>query len=363
MKNKWNKRDLPLFIIVVCLFFCCSGCGKDYNEETDNNASGENTIYYVSVNGNDNNSGLNMEEPFRTLKYALSVVKPGQIIELLAGIYHEQVMVENIINQKNDIIIQGNQESLVVFDGNQTLDYGIFLSECTHFVIKNLEFRNYKSAGINIELCSYITIQDISLLHNGYESSHPDWEGEGFGLNVDTCDNLLIEGVEATLNGPGPERRSQGILGTGINTYMLSDAIIRNNTANENIGGGFLIEDSVRVVVENNIAKFNDSLATCPNPEDNWWDAGLWLDGGHTITIKNNYFNQNLGPGLQISNEDHQNPYGYIVENNEIKQNQYGILIWNFGQCPFPNENILKISGNIISDNKTLDIWCTEGDY
>ena len=93
---------------------------------------------------------------------------------------------------------------------------------------------------------------------------------------------------------------------------------------------------------------------------DGWWDGGLWIDGGHDITARNNIFHDNLGPGIEVSNEDNQEVYGYVLENNISTGNYFGIYIWNFGTNDFPDKSILKMVGNTFENNTQQDIMITD---
>ena len=179
-----------------------------------------------------------------------------------------------------------------------------------------------------------------------------DWEVEGYGIQVDECQSVTVENNDVYQNGPQPQLPGR-LMGTGINTYMCTDCVIRNNQSHDNIGGGILVEDSVNVLVEGNEALSNDLDATA----EEWWDGGIWVDGGHDVTVRNNTFRGNLGPGIQISDEDLQQPYGYVIENNVSTENYYGIYIWNFGTSQFPPENVLRMLNNQISANTVQDVW------
>ena len=37
---------------------------------------------------------------------------------------------------------------------------------------------------------------------------------------------------------------------------------------------------------------------------DEWWDAGIWVDGGADVRLVRNTIQDNLGPGIEISDED-----------------------------------------------------------
>ena len=90
---------------------------------------------------------------------------------------------------------------------------------------------------------------------------------------------------------------------------------------------------------------------------DEWWDGGIWLDGGRDVTIRGNYIQNNLGPGIEVSDEDIQKPRGYVLENNVSTGNYFGIYIWNFGSTDLPPEHILRLSGKPFSDNTRQDVW------
>ena len=90
---------------------------------------------------------------------------------------------------------------------------------------------------------------------------------------------------------------------------------------------------------------------------DEWWDGGLWLDGGHDVTVRDNVFRDNLGPVIEISDDDNQNPYGYVLENNVCIRNYWGIFIWNLGSSDWPPENIIQRSGNQFTDNSRGNVW------
>jgi len=145
-------------------------------------------------------------------------------------------------------------------------------------------------------------------------------------------------------------------MGTGINTFGNTNVRINSNKSYNNIGGGILVEDSYNVIVEDNEIYGNDLDATI----DEWWDGGLWLDGGGNVIVRNNNIHDNQGPGIEISDEDKQNPIGYELSNNISTNNYYGIFIWNFGTNEWPNETIIKRSNNDFTGNSRQDVWIVD---
>lgn len=306
--------------------------------------------YYVSTDGNDENDGRSRETAFRTIKRALEVVQPGEALQILSGVYSEALTLENVGSSDQPIVIQG-EDNGTVLDGQRTSDIGFWCEGCSGFIFENLEFRNYTDVGIGCYASSDITMRNLTVHNNGFAVQLVSWEFEGYGIHVDESQRVIIEDSDVYENGPDP--RPFGTLGTGINTYMCTDCVIRNNHSHDNIGGGILVEDGVNVLVEGNEVTANYLDAT----EDEWWDGGIWVDGGHHITVTNNTFQDNIGPGIQISDEDNQAPYAYVLEDNTSTANTYGIYIWNFGSAGFPPENILRMTDNQITGNTVQDIW------
>ncbi|NOX84968.1 MAG: right-handed parallel beta-helix repeat-containing protein [Chlorobi bacterium] len=351
-----------LFVLSVIILTTWASCNKD-NRETKNaeekftwiewnNAGTDTTIYYVSVNGSDENNGTSVQTAFKTLSKALRRVRDGGKIRILPGTYSFSIVLENW-KLTNGIAITGYQ-GMPVFDGKLNLPAGLFFDKCANIVIDSIKFINYTDFGIGGTYCQKIVFSNLVLRDNGHKAELKEWgEMDGFGLLIDESDEILIEGCEATLNGPDPKVFPDPLLGTGIDTYRLKNSIIRNNHSHHNIGGGILVEDCINVIVEGNEVNNNDLDASV----DYWWDGGIWVDGGRDIFVRNNNFHNNMGPGIEISDEDNQNPTGYVLENNISTKNYFGILIWNFGTKDWPDTSIIKRINNDISGNTQKDVW------
>ena len=80
------------------------------------NLFSQSDIKYVSPNGNDNNDG-SLNSPYKTIAKALSSLNTGTI-KLLDGIYREKIIIDN----KDDIIISGDQSGNAVIDGTINLN-------------------------------------------------------------------------------------------------------------------------------------------------------------------------------------------------------------------------------------------------
>ncbi|MCW2762989.1 MAG: hypothetical protein JWR85_3190 [Marmoricola sp.] len=70
--------------------------------------------YFVTVNGDNENSGLSLDEAFRDIVHAVAELGDGDTLSIGGGVYHEQV----VIKGKNRILIQGVPGEQVVIDGS-----------------------------------------------------------------------------------------------------------------------------------------------------------------------------------------------------------------------------------------------------
>lgn len=320
----------------------------------------EGDILYVSLEGDDGNPGTETA-PLGSLAYALCNLVPGQTLNIAPGTYYESVIMGAFGNSSAPIVIRANPDpeggNHPVLDGEATRSMGIALVESTNIIVEGLEFRNYTDEGLQIIEGSNFLVKNNKFLANGRASIDPDADDEGFGINIDGVTNIVIEGNEAAENGPNQERWENHALGTGINTYGNRDVIIRNNYIHGTIGGGILVEDSENVLVENNRIEKNQLDAN-----GDYWDGGIWVDGGKNITLRGNEITDHNGPGIVLSDEDVQYPeasYGYVIENNRISSNLVGIWMWNWGMCPI-EQSIIHLNDNQLEGNQDGETWCTD---
>ena len=218
-----------------------------------------------------------------------------------------------------------------------------------HVTFEHLTLRDYTDIGLVVMLSDHITVNNVTVHDNGFAPTI-GWV-EGYGMHLDESSNLRIENNDVYRNGPSP--RPFNTAGTSINGYGMRQSVIRNNRSYANNGGGILVEDLIDILVESNQITDNDLDVSA----DDWWDGGIWLDGGRDVTLRGNIIQNNLGPGIEVSDEDIQRPAGYVLEGNVSTGNYFGIYIWNFGTTEFPPEDVMRLSGNDFSGNSRQDIW------
>ena len=76
------------------------------------------TTYYVSKSGNNSNSG-NFGAPFLTISHAVSVINSGDQIYIREGVYHENIVFNNIdASNGNETLISNYNNEEVIIDGS-----------------------------------------------------------------------------------------------------------------------------------------------------------------------------------------------------------------------------------------------------
>ncbi|NOZ28964.1 MAG: DUF1565 domain-containing protein [Chloroflexi bacterium] len=312
--------------------------------------------YYVSVSGDDDeNDGRSPATAFRTLERAMEVVQPGQTVLILSGTYHEFVEVYELGAADAPIVIRGDTSAggRPVFDGQERLGSAFQCWWCTNIIISDLAIRNYRWEGVGIFLSRDVTLRDLRIRHTGF-GIHADMEEGGSGITVVESRNVLVEGN--ILEETGMRIVEKELSGYGIDVWGCQDCLIKDNTVRKVMGTGILVEESCNVTVESNVVEESEMQML------DWWDGGIWLDGGREITVRDNVFRNNHGPGIQVSDTEVAYPRGsrgFVLENNISQGNEFGLYVWNFGVCP-PPEQALRMSGNVLKENRQHDFLCVE---
>lgn len=71
--------------------------------------------WYVSVHGSDSNDGQSEETAFRTIQHAANRAEPGDVIQILPGLYRERLRIERSGTPRDPIVFQG--ETGAIIDG------------------------------------------------------------------------------------------------------------------------------------------------------------------------------------------------------------------------------------------------------
>ena len=219
---------------------------------------------YVSTTGDDTNSGLSPDKPFKTISHALSVVSGDSLnpinIHLADGWYRPFNQIEgrpilvpsyiNIIGESiSGTVIDGQRYPYPVFEFFQTVQSGI--SHLT--VLRGLDAQEERPA-IQSDGSSGITLNNLLLNHNHgsgvsvYNSEitldscviRSNHAGDGGGIIADQS-QLAIKNTLIEMN----EAHSGGGIRTWFSEVSLAGTTIRRNVAEGEGGGCYFSESTV----------------------------------------------------------------------------------------------------------------------
>ena len=145
-------------IVFFFILFSLGGCSLSQKESK---------IYYVSLKGNDNNSGFLIDKSFRTINTAIKVSEEGDTIFVLPGTYHEVITFENKKGfPERSISLLGfsnNEENFPLIDGGITKPtsdssgFWMEINKSSWIKIGKIKFKNAWAYPIQIKNSSYIS--------------------------------------------------------------------------------------------------------------------------------------------------------------------------------------------------------------
>jgi len=313
----------------------------------------EDTIYFVSPMGDDNNAG-SPTSPWKTLQHAINNLQPGEKLLIREGIYKEYVSLKKSGTGEKPIIVSAFQGEEVVLDGEGgSWKYGFNFEFGASFVIlSGLKVRNFEKYGVALWGGNKsVQIIDLEVLDCGT------------GLHIISAENLIIEGCNCHNNsGPGLEV-SPGPLKTarivhsrfsynespnnpdGFALHSGDGIIIEKCTANHNAGSGFNCLAS-SMTISASITRGNDRYGIkCVSEKcrlvnciiDSNGAAGVSLQGGGGYELYNNLVAKcgvKGGYGLSASSVASAFPIRISLINN--------IFAYNYGGVHFDSSAVLE---------------------
>ncbi len=351
MFDEAQAIGLVLIIGSIILF---SGCSKQEGGILPNQNDTEGKTWYVSPQGDDANAGTSRDSAFRTLKRALNAVQPGDTVIILAGIYNDSIVTEDFGSVDAGITVRGeSQQNQPVFDGQNRKKILWRCFRCKGITLENIEVRNYRATAVGFFTGENITVRNVTFRNVARETG--DWvSGGSSALALIEVTNFKVERVQVFDSGfRDIQSADAGML---VNCWNCQDGTISSSVVRNYEGVGILIEDSQNVIVE------NSTVQNGQNDMGDWWTSGYWLDGGLNCVLRQNTADNNTGPGIQVSDSEVQYPQGFsknfVIEKNTLRRNTIGIYIWNYGQCPAP-EDAVTLRNNVFEGNDQ-DIKCLE---
>lgn len=293
---------------------------------------------FVSPTGSNSNPGT-IDQPVQTIAKALSLAGPGDTVQIRQGAYREHDLAPPSGVAGLPVTIKAYNQEDVLLDGEfATYSYAAFGTTGGQYVtFEDLEVNGYRDRAFIFWDSSHITVRGCYIHHCGTLRTGSTGDGISMkGSHYLIEDNLVTSNCPDTIYG-----------GSGIGIWMGSDSVIRNNTCLHNRGNGILVEDSHDVTVYGNVCRFNHG------DFGTWFCGGIWVDGGWNITVHHNWFEGNEGAGMEISDIEPSDPYGYVFYNNVCTGNYYGMVIAGIGRL---GEGENEIYCNTCVDNTDYGI-------
>ena len=157
----------------------------------------EGTTYYVSLSGDDSNSGTTIATAWRTITYAATQAQAGDSVHIEAGDYgHEHVVLMNSGTARNPIVFQGYQYTpgdtpepyyepgdsldptvMPVINGTDRTGNGIYSYSKNYIDIKNIQVTLYQY-GIVTYYSDFIIVDNVIAIRFGGEGY------DGYGIFI-----------------------------------------------------------------------------------------------------------------------------------------------------------------------------------
>ena len=273
--------------------------------------------YYVSPNGNDNNSG-SISSPWRTIQYAASPesgVIGGDTVYIREGTYYESIE-QRIAGSPGRLITYTNYPNESPMIGDSEGDRRWRIIDKSYIRIEGLMFKDYSGGGILIgaDNNDVRTVQIVNNLFENQINHLPDrghhtivvkvmWQETGrdhvYNAGVDeSIYDILVEGntIRDVENGTS-SNHNEALTFSGhvVDSMIINNSIIRPNTIGIDIIGRLWNGQPENILIKGN--------SVSEHGRDEYASAGIYLDTpGENIVVEDNIIS-NGGTGIKSNVE------------------------------------------------------------
>jgi hypothetical protein len=325
---------LPLLVCLLLLFLLAGCSGSTVATSTWPRLSyslatpaSKGTVLHLPA------ATLRVPEDYLTISDAVKAAKPGDLISVAPGMYHETVIVHT-----PDLTIRGRNRNTVILDGNFTMPNG-FLVTADNVVLENMTVRHYVGNGfywygVHGYRGSYLTayangdygIYAYLSVDGQFDHDYAAGQPNGFYIGAcHPCNAVITEGL-AESNGLGYSGTNAG------GNLVIQNSIWRDNV----VGIAPNTEDSEPLAPQNGVTIIHNLVENNNNPnvpveteQLATIGTGILIAGGSNDVIEDN----------RVSGEDY---YGILVVAN-VDQN-----VWE------PHGNMVK--ENVVTDSGVADL-------
>ena len=312
---------------------------NEYAEYIQNDISGnclEGNSIYVSVDGNNNNSG-NETGPVKTIRHALSLVKDDSTLTTTIyvgeGTFSPSMTGEQFpISIPDNVHLIGVTRETSILDAEADFDHQsrvLVIERC-----ENVKVANLTITGGNIEDAKCYGGGGIYICPPNPEFT--DWE---MTPSIPVLENLIVTGNHAYAGGGISIWEQEG--------PTLTNIIISNNTATW-LGGGIMIAASVATLTDVDIF---ENIATEGEGNFAASGGGVFMDHGDAIMENVNIYNNSAEyeAGISLWFENNLKLYNSTIYGNDAGTSNGGIGTFSF-------EGNITITNTIFWENAPNDV-------
>lgn len=246
-------------------------------------------------------------KPGSSIQDAVGKAKPGDLIRVFPGVYHETVYID-----KDNISIQGVIENgeWPVLDGEKKMNDAILYSG-NAVLIENMKITNYKGNGIMGQAGNNYVIRNNWIVDTGVYGIFPQFGKNGVverniltgiedaAIYIGMCDNIDVRFNEVYGNV------------AGIEIENSRHALVEFNYSHNNTGGilafltpGLPIKTCFDVIIRNNYILNNNTKnfgAVGSTVSHIPKGTGILIMAADDVTIENNFIIGNENAGITIT--------------------------------------------------------------
>jgi len=350
-----SRPTAALFLLLSCVLVLLAGCAEPGTSADSAHRSGR--------------SVLQVPGDFGTIQAAVDAARPGDLVLIHPGVYHESVRVATA-----GIVLRGTDRNRVVLDGRFLLPNGITATGAGS-VVENLTVRDYLFNGL---LFTGVTDQRLQQVGAGGSEYNPlDTakfpEVVGFRASYVTAYDNGLYGIYAfdARNGLIEDSYSSGQADSGIYVGQCRPCAteLRGNTLQHNAVGVEITNASEGVyvlgnritanrvgltaqsddlealapqhgaVVSGNVISGNDDPQS-PEQADGGFGIGVGIGGGTGNQITGNLITANPAVGVEVADVQGYRALGNTVSGNRFAGNGVDLVL-----------NAPSGSGNCFADN------------
>lgn len=336
---------------------------------------------FVSTTGNDNNDGLTINTPWRTVQKAANSAQAGNVVCVRGGTYNEKVTVNVSGAAGASITFQSYPGETAILDGTgitvPSEDNGmIYIQNQSYIIVNGFHIRNYKTSsngrvpiGVRVTGTSHhIEIRNnkiYNIEHNGTAQTGTDAHGIAVhGTSGSTAiSNLVIDGNELYNLKLGSSEAL--VLNGNVDGWQVTNNIVHdvNNIGIDIIGfeGTAPSNDQAR----NGLIAYNDvyNITSAGNPAyGSERSAGcIYVDGGRDVTIEYNKAH-NCNIGIELASEHAGKATSNVtIRNNFIYGNtDAGISIGGYNTRRGSTENCVIVNNTLYNNAVLSSAWGAE---